>query len=209
MYDILFFTFEIIGTIAFAASGALMGMKKHMDLLGIYVLGCITAVGGGVIRDVLLGATPPRTFENPIYIIIALITSIICTLPTVRRLLKEKDLLDTRLMWFMDSLGLGVFTVMGIQTAQSYSPDYNIFLLIFVGVITGVGGGILRDVLAQEKPYIFVKHFYATAALIGAVLCCLLWNYIDITINSICCAALIVVIRMLAARFRWKLPAPE
>lgn len=209
MYDLLFFVFEIIGTVAFAASGALIGIKKKMDLLGICVLGCVTAVGGGVIRDLILGITPPKTFSNPIYVIIAIITSVACFLPIVRKALKEKALLDSWLVRVMDSIGLGIFTVMGIQTAQAHLENNGIFLLIFVGVITGVGGGVIRDVLAGEPPYIFVKHFYATASIIGAVLCSLLWNHIDVTANFILSAGLVVLLRLLAAKFRWKLPRAD
>ncbi len=209
MYDLLFFIFEIIGTVAFAASGALIGIKKKMDLLGILVLGCVTAVGGGIIRDLILGITPPKTFSHPIYVIISIITSIICFLPIVRKALKEKALLDSWLVRVMDSIGLGVFTVIGIQTAQSHLENNGIFLLIFVGVVTGVGGGVIRDVLAGEAPYIFVKHFYATASIIGAVVCSLLWNHIDATANVCLSAGLVILLRLLAAKFRWKLPRAD
>lgn len=209
MYEMIVLFFEIIGTVAFAASGALTGQKKQMDLLGICVLGCVTAVGGGIIRDLLLGLTPPKTFEHPIYIIVAIITSLVCSLPIVTRNLKEKSLLDSQVMRIMDSIGLGVFTVIGIQTAQMYSDKHNLFLLILVGVITGVGGGVIRDVLAGERPYIFIKHFYATASLIGAILCGLLWNQIDVTVNITISALVIIVLRLLAAKFRWKLPTPQ
>lgn len=206
MYDLLLFIFEMTGTIAFAASGALIGIKKRMDLLGICVLGCVTAVGGGIIRDLILGLTPPKTFSNPIYVIIAVIASIVCFLPMVRKALSEKELLDSWLARVMDSIGLGVFTVMGIQTAQAHLENNGIFLLIFVGVITGVGGGVIRDVLAGEPPYIFVKHFYATASIIGAIVCSLLWDHIDVTANLCMSAGLIILLRLLAAKFRWKLP---
>ena len=209
MYNVMILFLELIGTVAFAASGAMIGLKKKMDILGICVLGCVTAVGGGVIRDVILGLTPPKTFSHPIYIGVAILTSVICFIPAVQRALKEKELLNSRLLLFMDAVGLGIFTVMGIQTAQQHSSSNSWFLLIFVGVVTGVGGGVLRDTLAGERPYIFVKHFYATASLIGAVLCTLLWDHIDSTANMVICVLVIVVLRMLAASFRWKLPAAK
>lgn len=209
MYDLMILFFEIIGTVAFAASGAFTGQKKQMDLLGICVLGCVTAVGGGIIRDLLLGLTPPKTFEHPIYIIIAIITSLVCCLPMVTKTLREKSILDSQIMRLMDSIGLGVFTVLGIQTAQEYSTGHNLFLLVLVGVLTGVGGGVVRDVLAGERPYIFIKHFYATASLIGAILCALLWDHIDIPVNIIISALVVIVLRQLAAKFRWKLPTPQ
>ena len=209
MSETLILVFELIGTVAFAASGALTALKNRMDMLGVCVLGCVTAVGGGVIRDVILGITPPKTFEHPVYVIVAIITSLICFLPAIRKRLQEQAVLETFLLRLMDSIGLGVFTVVGIQTAQNVSDDNGIFLLIFVGVITGVGGGILRDIMAGEKPYIFYKHFYATASIIGAVFCSILWDHIDMTFNFICSIVLIIVLRLFAARFRWKLPAAE
>lgn len=209
MYEMIFLIFELIGTVAFAASGALTALKSRMDVLGVCVLGCVTAVGGGVIRDVVLGITPPKTFEHPVYVIVAIVTSLICFLPAIRRRLKEKAVLETFLLRLMDSIGLGVFTVVGIQTAQTVYDENSIFLLIFVGVITGVGGGVLRDIMAGEKPYIFYKHFYASASIIGAVFCSIMWNYVDVTFNIVCSTVLIIVLRLFAARFKWKLPAAE
>lgn len=209
MYEHIFFLFEIIGTIAFAASGAFMGQKKQMDLLGICVLGCVTAVGGGIIRDLILGITPPKTFENPVYIVIAVATSLVCSLPAITKKLRAQTILDSKAMLIMDSIGLGVFTVIGIQTAKALNSDHNLFLLVFVGVITGVGGGVIRDVLAGMRPYIFVKHFYACASLIGAILCVLLWDVMDITANVTISALAVVILRLLAAKFRWKLPVPQ
>lgn len=203
MYEMIFLFFEIIGTVAFAVSGALTGLNKKMDMLGVCVLGCVTAVGGGVIRDLILGITPPKTFENPVYVLIALATSLICFMPVIR---KAIDVLETNLLMLMDSIGLGIFTVVGIQTAQIQSTDYNLFLLIFVGVITGVGGGVIRDILANDQPYIFCKHFYATASIIGAAFCSITWGYVDMTLNILLSVALILVLRLFAARFRWQLP---
>lgn len=209
MYEMIFLFFEILGTIAFAISGALTALKQRMDMLGVCVLGCVTAIGGGIIRDVILGITPPKTFEHPIYVTIAIITSLICFLPAVQKALQERSLLETRLLILMDSIGLGVFTVVGIQTAQNLSNTNSIFLLVFVGVITGVGGGVLRDIMAGEKPQIFYRHFYATASIIGALACSILWNYIDITLNLCLSTAIIIILRLFAARFRWSLPVSK
>lgn len=208
MYETIFFIFELLGTISFAASGALMALKKRMDVLGVCILGCVTAIGGGIIRDVILGIAPPKTFEHPVYVIVAIITSLVCCLPVFLKALSRNSLLETSLLHLMDAIGLGIFTVVGIQTAQEISSSNSIFLLLFVGVVTGVGGGVIRDIMANEKPYIFYKHFYATASIIGAFVCILLWGHINITLNICISAALIVVLRILAAKFRWKLPTP-
>ena len=159
MFESIVFVFEIIGTIAFAVSGAMTGLKKGMDVLGVATLGLVTAVGGGVIRDLVLGITPPATFRDPTYALVAVCAAIVVFFPFVQKLFNKIHTLYDILMLIMDSLGLGIFTVIGIRTAYSQSENHNVFLLVFVGVITGVGGGILRDVLAGNTPYIFVKHF--------------------------------------------------
>ncbi len=197
---------ELIGTLAFAASGAITGLRKNMDLFGVCILGLTTAVGGGVIRDLVLGSTPPATFQDPIYAAVSILTSLVMFLPGVRHLLfRDQKLYDLGLLW-MDSLGLGIFTVVGIQTAFHHTESPTLFLLVFVGVITGVGGGILRDVLAGDTPYIFVKHVYASASLLGALLCAVLWHPFGEATAMLGGAALVILIRVLSAHFRWNLP---
>ena len=203
--EIFIMVLEIIGTIAFAVSGALTGMKKNMDIFGVIILAETTAVGGGIMRDLILGLNPPGTFANPVFAITATATAIITFLPMIRRVLVKNRKIYEIVMLVMDSLGLGIFTVVGIQTAYTVSSRYNIFLLIFVGVITGVGGGVLRDVIAGDTPYIFVKHIYACASIAGAVVCILLWK-INSTLAILIGSSVIIVIRFLAAIFRWSLP---
>lgn len=197
---------EMIGTVAFAASGALTAMRKKMDLLGVIVLGVVTAVGGGMIRDILLGISPPLALRNPLAVIVAIAVSVILFIPWVRHhLMHNQRLFDTVLL-VMDSIGLGVFSVMGIWNALDFSPERSTFLLVFVGVMTGVGGGVLRDILAGNTPYIFVKHVYACASLLGATVCALLWrvvpNYVAMLTGMLC----VLILRLLSAYFRWNLP---
>ena len=204
----LLLIFELIGTVAFAASGAMIGLSKKMDIFGIAVLGTVTAVGGGVIRDLVLGNTPPATFRNPVYALTAIGVSIVLFIPAARRfLLKKQDAFD-KAMLLMDSLGLGIFTAVGIETAL-LSGNSGIFLLVFVGMITGTGGGIIRDVLAGNTPYILVKHFYATASLLGAAAFILLWNFFGQSFAFAGCIIAVVALRLLAAKFRWSLPKAE
>ena len=201
----LLLIFEIIGTIAFASSGAMVGLSKKMDIFGVMTLGLVTAVGGGVIRDLVLGNTPPATFRNPIYAVVALAVSAILFVPAVRRFLFKKQKIYDKSMLFMDSLGLGIFTVVGIETAL-LSGENSVFLLIFVGMITGIGGGVIRDILAGNTPYILIKHFYATASLIGAVVFIILWNLSLSGIAYAFGAATVVVLRLFAAKYHWSLP---
>ena len=171
MSEILVFILELIGTAAFAVSGAIVGIKKQMDLFGVIVLGVCTAVGGGIVRDLILGITPPVTFQNPVYALTAAVISAILFLPHVRARLNRHEPLYDRLLLLMDAVGLGIFTVVGVQCAYEHSAQYSMFLLVFVGLITGVGGGVLRDVFSGERPYIFVRHFYACASIAGALVC--------------------------------------
>ncbi|MBQ8586957.1 MAG: TRIC cation channel family protein [Oscillospiraceae bacterium] len=204
--DIFVTVLELIGTVAFAASGALTAMKKHMDLLGIIVLGVVTAIGGGIIRDLILGATPPFAFRDPLCAFVAIATSLLLFIPQLRRPLMRNQKIFDLAMLFMDSLGLGIFTVMGIWIAMDLSPDRSRFLLTFVGVITGVGGGVIRDVLAGHTPYIFVKHIYACASMIGAIVCAFLWKLLPEYAVMLLGVAIILIIRLLSAHFRWNLP---
>ena len=194
----MIFALEIIGTIAFAISGAMVGIEKKMDIFGVLVLGMTTAVGGGIIRDLLIGVVPPMAFQEPVYALTAIAVSIIVFLPFVRNRINK----ISKMILLMDSIGLGIFTVIGIKAAASFN---NIFLSIFLALVTGVGGGVLRDVFAQDRPMIFVKHFYASAAIIGAVVSLLLWN-INVETSMIVGAATVIVLRILAAKFRWHLP---
>lgn len=166
--DTLIFVLELIGTLAFAASGAMTGVRKNMDIFGVAILGLTTAVGGGVIRDLILGSTPPRTFQDPIYAGLAVATAIAVFIVARRGWFEGRHQFYDLAMLVMDSLGLGAFTVTGVGAALEAGQD-GAFLLIFVGVVTGVGGGVLRDVLAGDTPYIFVKHVYACASLLGAI----------------------------------------
>ncbi len=200
---------ELIGTVAFAASGALIAMRKHMDLLGVIVLGVVTAVGGGILRDLILGITPPLAFRDPTCAIVAIATAIVLFIPWVRHKLMHNTRLFDAVLLVMDSVGLGVFTVMGIWNALSFSPDRSTFLLVFVGVLTGVGGGVIRDVLAGDLPYILVKHIYACASLLGAITCALLWRCLPQYAAMLIAIVLVLVIRLLSAYFRWNLPRAD
>lgn len=208
-YTSFLFILEIIGTIAFASSGALMGIRKNMDIFGVMVLGITTAVGGGCIRDLVLGIHPPKMFQNVSYAGAAVLTS--CFLFLL--IYFKKELLESRFlasyeqaMNTLDAIGLGIFTVTGIRTACEILPDGGTFLLLFVGAVTGIGGGMLRDIMAGMTPFVFVKHVYACASLAGAVLYILLYRRLPEIPAILLSVALVITIRLLAAHFRWNLP---
>lgn len=210
--DTITFIMEIIGTIAFAASGAMVGVGRCMDIFGVCVLGVITSVGGGMIRDIVLGMTPPGVFQNPVYAAVATATS--CVVFAVIRWKKEmpdgkfKATFD-QLMLAMDSIGLGIFTVVGVNTGITRGYWNNTFLLVFLGTITGVGGGLLRDMMAGVPPVIFVKHIYACASIVGAITCVIMCREVGPVEAMVVSSAVVIIIRYLAARYHWNLPKAE
>jgi len=200
---------ELIGTIAFSASGSIIAIRKKMDVFGVCVLGLTTAVFGGVFRDLLLGITPPNTFRNPIYAVTSIITSLIIFLKPVRRYLTGTHAAYDRTMLVADSMGLGLFTAIGVSIAKEAAPDGGFFLTVFVSTLTAVGGGLLRDIMAGETPFIFVRHVYACAALIGAIACTLLWPVTGHIVAMVTGAVLVFMIRILSATFKWNLPRAD
>ena len=204
----ILFALDIIGTIAFAISGAVVGIQKKMDIFGVCILGLTASVGGGILRDLILNITPPAAFRNAVFAVTAILVSILFFIPAVRNAFEHRKVYEA-LILIMDSIGLGLFTVVGVQVATAAMPERNLFLITFVGVLTGVGGGILRDVFAGNTPYIFIKHFYACASIIGAWTCALLWPLSGSVPAMIAGAALTVILRLLAARFRWSLPKAQ
>ncbi len=200
--DIFILILELIGAAAFAVSGAMTGIRKNMDIFGVCILGLTVAVGGGVIRDVILGAVPPAMFQNPIYAITAIVTCFIIFIPSVRSFVLQSSIL----MLVTDSIGLGIFTVSGAMRAFETTADPGLFLPVFVGVVTGVGGGLIKDIMAGNTPAIFVKHIYATASIAGAVLFCILRVSAGRYIAMLAGTGFIIAVRLLASHFEWSLP---
>ena len=204
--SIITFFMEMAGTVAFAASGAMVGVERNMDIFGVSVLGVVTAVGGGMIRDIVLGIIPPNVFTNPVYALVATIT--FCVVFYWKRQLLEGHMRLTydRVMLVMDSIGLGIFTVVGVNTGIRSGYMDNVFLLVFLGTITGVGGGLMRDMMAGVPPYIFVKHIYACASIVGAVVCVYMNRFVGNVEAMMVACFVIILIRYLAAHYRWNLP---
>lgn len=242
------FILEMIGTVAFAVSGVMVARDRKMDIFGAVVLGCATAVGGGMIRDLILGVTPPVMFTKPIYVLVAALTSIIMFFWEYSRSRSGKSELsgnaenpdsekerrahhdqisgDTAvsiasiarstfsqehndvLLNIADSVGLAAFVVVGCRSAIEQGYQDNLFLCAFVGVLTGIGGGILRDVFAGQMPLIMRKRVYGLAAVIGAIVYCELLSYgIDVITSSAACMIITCLIRFLAIHYRWNLPS--
>ena len=197
---------EIIGTVSFAVSGAFTAIQKEMDIFGVTILGLTTAVGGGIIRDLILGINPPATFQNPVYAIVAVVSSLaVFTLIYLHKFDTRSHLYEL-IMLVTDTIGLGTFTVVGINVAYSKHMEYSVVLITFVGVITGVGGGVMRDLFAGNRPYIFVKHVYACASLMGAVACQIATAVFSETVGMIVGIVVVMTLRFMSAHFRWNLP---
>jgi uncharacterized membrane protein YeiH len=204
------FIMEIVGTVAFASSGAILAIHREMDLFGVIVLGVTTSVGGGLVRDLILGIVPPGMFSNPVYTMVAIGVSLLVFLwmyfrAGSSRMAKKVEKAYEEILFLSDSVGLGIFTVVGVNTARNAGYDQT-FLLVFVGVLTGVGGGLMRDIMAEEKPYILHKHVYAVASIAGAVLCVYSGRLAGRLVSMTAGAALVLLLRVLAARYRWNLP---
>ena len=169
------FVLELIGTAVFAISGAMVAVRRRLDLFGVMVLALSTAVGGGIIRDLILGNTPPATFTNPVYALVALASATVVFVAynriyrQLRAHRRSRRVLNSCLS-VLDAVGLGIFTVVGVNVAiAAHGQQGTAFLSIFVGVMTGCGGGILRDLLANRTPVVLRRDIYACASLAGAV----------------------------------------
>lgn len=205
MEEWFLFGLEMLGTAAFAVSGAMTALQKHMDIFGVAILGVTTAVGGGVIRDILIGSCPPAMLLDPTFALAAVAFSVFVFFPVVRRGIDVNHRAWDLLLLWADSIGLGVFTVIGVKAAYDASIS-TWFASIFLGTITGVGGGLLRDMMASNTPYIFVKHIYACAAIAGAAVCRAMWAPFGERAAMFTGAVCIFLIRLLSAHYRWSLP---
>ncbi len=202
------FVLELIGAAAFAISGAMAAIKRKADIFGVVFLGVITALGGGVIRDVLIGQLPPKMFISYAYLLASLLVSLIVFFDAYIRREKyfaNKDKLS-EINNIFDAVGLAVFTISGMNTAMGVSD--NVILILTLGVITGVGGGMLRDMMTNTMPKVLRKRVYAVASLIGGALYYVLYL---IGVNDILSAVIgmvtIFVLRVLATVYKWNLPS--
>lgn len=206
---LLFTVSDMIGCIAFALSGSMVALHYRLDLFGNIVLAVTTALGGGLIRDLIIGCNPPMMFQNPTYAMVA------CSVAVLLFLLARfwKSLYDRMapnigiLTNVFDAIGLGAFTVVGMRSGIAAGYAENGFLLVFLSLLTGVGGGVLRDLFVQRMPNVLHKHVYAVAVLVGALVNLLLFrlNVSDV-IATPATILLVFTIRMLATHYRWNLP---
>jgi uncharacterized membrane protein YeiH len=191
---------DLFGTMAFAVTGAFKAIEHKSDIVGIIILSTITGVAGGVIRDIIFGKFPPTVVINPLYLIVTVVTGIVIFIlyPSIK--------IHWNLFLKFDAVGLGVFTIIGASIAYNIF-GLNFLTMAFAGVLTAVGGGILRDVFVNEVPLVFVKELYASTSFIGVIILFVMLvmgiNLYSATIPSILA---VTSIRLLAMKYNWNLP---
>jgi len=205
----VFFALEMVGVAAFAVSGVMVAIACELDVLGAVVLGAITAVGGGALRDVLLGILPPTLFVDPRYALVAvgvsLVTFFIAYFMGGKFLAKLEKL--SAFINVLDAIGLGIFVIVGVDAAMKMGHGDNWVLALFVGTVTGVGGGIMRDQLAGRVPMVLKKRIYVVAAIVGAVVYYVMVRQDVLRVVAlIVSSSLVIAIRLLAAHYKWNLP---
>ncbi|MEO0726726.1 MAG: trimeric intracellular cation channel family protein [Bacteroidota bacterium] len=195
----LFAILDYLGTLVFAISGALAAMRHRFDPFGVLILATVTAVGGGSLRDVLIGRTPVGWMQDINYAYLIMAGTLIATI------FRSYLVYVRRTMFLFDAIGLGLFTIIGVEIGVA--ADLHPIICILLGTLSAAFGGVIRDILANEVPLIFHKEIYASISLLGGGLFLLLqktalptdWIYV-------LTSSLVVLVRVLAVRFKWVLP---
>lgn len=218
--DIVLFIIQVIGCLSFSTSGAIRAIRKKTDILGVYVLTLIEIFGGGLLRDLIINKEPPHIFWDIEYLVLAGISIVISTIwfligyfPKTANLIEKKR--HDFWIYLLDALGTSAFVVCGVQLTALNAPE-NITMfgkyvyIITLGVLTGIGGGIFRDVFVGDIPTVFKKHFYMTPCIIGAGIYTVFYlnsfnQYASIFISM----SIMVILRVLATIYRWNLPTAK
>lgn len=198
----IFYLLDVIGTCAFAVSGALTAMNKKLDPFGVFIIAFVTAVGGGTLRDILIGRTPVGWMRDLNYVYLITLGYFLAII-----FRKKLDRLRTSLFLF-DTIGLGVFTLIGLE--RGVDTNLHPVICIALGTMTACFGGVTRDILCNEIPVIFRKEIYATICIIGGILFFILktWN-LDDNVLYLIVSSVMICIRLMAVKFQWYLPALE
>ncbi|HXU96217.1 MAG TPA: trimeric intracellular cation channel family protein [Candidatus Nitrosotalea sp.] len=191
---------DLFGTMAFAVTGAFKAIEHKADIVGIIILATITGVAGGTVRDIILGHFPPHSISDPSYVIITTITGIVIFF------LYPKMQKHWNLFLKFDALGLGVFTAIGATLAYQLF-GMNFLVMALAGMLTAVGGGILRDMFVNEIPMVFVKELYASASFLGVVVFFIVLEIgFQIEVATIGSIVVTTVLRLVAMKYNWNLP---
>lgn len=194
----MLYLLDLLGTVVFAMTGSLVARRKQLDIFGVVVIAFVTAVGGGTLRDMILGNTPVFWVTNPTYII-AVLVGVLLTIVLVRF-----KLMPNRPLLIADACGLALFTVIGTQVALNLSMHWSI--AIVMGVMSSVAGGMIRDVLSDDIPLVLRREIYATASLIGSIAYLVIVYMGFPTIAIAVSMTLTLVLRLTAIWRGWSLP---
>jgi len=195
----IFYVLDILGTIAFAISGALVAMNKKMDPFGVFIIGFVTAVGGGTLRDVLIGKQPVIWMNDISYIF--LIGFAVFIAIVFRKKLRQLQ----KSLFLFDTIGLGIFTITG--TEIGINANFHPIISIALGTMTACFGGVIRDILCNEVPILFRKEIYATACIFGSIFFIVLYNFnMDQNIIYISTSLIVIAIRLVAVKYHLSLP---
>jgi len=198
----MFHLLDIIGTMAFAMSGALTAMSKKLDPFGVFIIAFVTAVGGGTLRDIMIGRTPVGWMLDLKYVYVIIIGFVLAIL-----FRKKFDRLRTSLFLF-DTIGLGVFTLIGLE--KGINVGLHPFICIALGTMTACFGGVIRDILCTEIPVIFRREIYATICILGGIVFFLLRKLnLENDILYLTTSIVIISVRLMAVKFKWYLPTLE
>ena len=198
--EVFIYVLDLFGTMAFAVTGAFKAIESKADIVGIVILATITGVAGGTIRDIVLGKFPPNSIVDPTYVIITVATGVVLFF------LYTKLKKHWNVFLKFDAIGLGVFTVIGATFAYNIF-GLNFLAMVLAGMLTAVGGGILRDVFVNQVPIVFVKELYALASFVGVVIFYLILAVgADLYVASIVGIALVTGLRLVAMKYNWNLP---
>jgi uncharacterized membrane protein YeiH len=190
---------EILGTIAFSISGVLVAMEKKLDIFGVFIIAFVTAIGGGTLRDILIGNTPVVWMRDYTYILVVLGAVIFAVL------FVNKLRFLRRTLFLFDTIGIGLFTMVGVE--KGLLTELSPIMCIALGTITACFGGVIRDILCNEIPVIFRKEIYATACILGAVSYFLFRELpFEITYAYVGAIVVTIVIRLFAVKFKIALP---
>jgi uncharacterized membrane protein YeiH len=198
-YDI-YSVLDLVGTFVFALSGAVAAREKELDIFGIFSIAFIVACGGGIIRDLCIGAVPPAGLTNWLYLVMVVTATVICI-----GFYRQVKILNQPVLLF-DALGLSVFAVSGARKAIVFGHNYEVAILL--GIVTAVGGGVIRDILLARIPAILKKEIYASAAMLGAMIV-VAGEYLRYSKEAVSIIAIVVCfgLRFLGLHFHWNLPS--
>lgn len=198
--DVFIYILDLFGTMAFAVTGAFKAIEHKSDIVGIIILATITGVAGGTIRDIVLGEFPTNSISDPAYVIITVATGVVIFF-LYSHLKKHWNVFLK-----FDAIGLGVFTIIGATFAFNIF-GLNYLAMVLAGVLTAIGGGILRDVFVNEVPIVFIKELYASASFVGVtIFYLLLLAGIELYAATIVGIIIITGLRLVAMKYNWNLP---